>query len=493
MISEAAVVHFPRWYDTLRRQVSAELQEPYRREISEFLACCARWRTPANVAVIRQYLEQPNKKASPWAREALRWFFRTGRRAWIEESQGGWGRSERKKGGAGNLKFQDSKLEKACGEEAEKSGNLKFRNSKFERSSRGERNGGADLGSRDFRCENPGMKRRREVRWQRSAAEDLGGADWERDLVRAVREAGFLWRTEETYRSWAKKFAEFLRPRSPYAAEGRDVAAFLSMLAVRQRASVSTQKQALNALVFFLQEALKREVGEVQFKRAAARRRVPTVLSREECRRLFEAMEGSGRLMAELAYGSGLRLMELLRLRVHHLDLDRQRVIVAGGKGDRDRGTVLPEALIGPLKKQVARLRGLFEEDRRAGLPGVWLQENVARKYPKAGESWEWQWVFPSRELSVDPVSGVKRRHHLTDTSFQRILKRGAVAAKIDKRVTPHVLRHSFATHLLESGVDIRTVQDLLGHQSVETTQIYTHVMERPGLGVRSPMDLLRE
>lgn len=450
MLSEAAQVHFPGWYDTLRAEVSGELQERYRREIAEFLACCSRWRTPANVAVIRQYLEQPKKRQSPWAREALRWFFRTGRRVW-----------------------HDSEAQRALDADREEAAVRRGREARG-----------------TVRTEGTSSVRGRTE--PRRAAEDLGGADWERDLVRAVRVAGFLWRTEETYRSWAKKFAEFLRPRSPYATEAEDVAAFLTMLAVRQRASASTQKQALNALVFFIQEGLKRQLGEVQFKRAAARRRVPTVLSREECRRLFEAMEGSGRLMAELAYGSGVRLMELLRLRVHHLDLDRQRLIVAGGKGDRDRVTVLPEALVGPLRKQVERLRGLFEEDRAAGLPGVWLPENVARKYPKAGESWEWQWVFPSRESSVDPVSGVRRRHHLTDTSFQRILKRGAQGAKIDKRVTPHVLRHSFATHLLESGVDIRTVQDLLGHQSVETTQIYTHVMEKPGLGVRSPMDMLK-
>ncbi len=506
MISEAAAVHFPGWYDTLCNQVSEELREPYRREISEFLACCARWRMPANVAVIRKYLERPEKKESPWAREALRWFFRTGRRAWLKGGEAKRVSSRLRDGmevaqGVGQarceagVRFEDLAPLKGRGAgDGRRLENFGFEGLKSdnpraeEAKSRGESVGAKDLRLGDLKFE----RRERHSRFQRPAAEDLGGADWERDLVRAIRVAGFLWRTEETYRNWAKKFAEFLRPRSPYAAEAEDVAGFLSMLAVRQRASASTQKQALNALVFFIQEALKRQLGEMRFKRAAARRRVPTVLSREECARLFDGMEGAGRLMAELAYGSGLRLMELLRLRVHHLDLDRQRLIVAAGKGDRDRVTVLPEALVGPLKKQVERLRGLFAEDRKAELPGVWLPENVAKKYPKAGESWGWQWVFPSRELSIDPVSGVRRRHHLTDTSFQRILKRGAWTAKIDKRVTPHVLRHSFATHLLESGVDIRTVQDLLGHQSVETTQIYTHVMERPGLGVRSPMDLLK-
>jgi integron integrase len=212
-------------------------------------------------------------------------------------------------------------------------------------------------------------------------------------------------------------------------------------------------------------------------------------LSREECKRLFDQLTGTTRLMAELAYGAGLRLLELLRLRVHHLDLARQQLQVYDGKGAKHRLTVLPAVLMPALAAHLERLRVLYAEDRAAGLPGVWLPEGLARKYAKAGETWEWQWLFPSRETAVDPVSQVRRRHHVTDSAFQRAIKSAARAAKIDKRVTPHVLRHSFATHLLEAGTDIRTVQDLLGHESVETTQIYTHVMIKPGLGVRSPLD----
>jgi integron integrase len=300
-----------------------------------------------------------------------------------------------------------------------------------------------------------------------------------------------MWRSEQTYRGWASRFARFLSPRSPYAANGEDVAAFLSKLAVDFRASPATQKQALNALVFLMQEGLKRELGKLNFHLATPQRRVPTVLSRSECQRLFAELDGTERLMAELAYGAGLRLMELLRLRVHHLDLDRQRLVVHAGKGDKDRVTVLPAGLRAGLERQLQRLRQLHAEDRAAKLAGVWLPEGLARKYGRAGEKWEWQWLFPSRELSIDPVSGVRRRHHVIDTTFQRIIKRASNAARIDKRVTPHVLRHSFATHLWESGTDIRTVQDLLGHESVETTQIYTHVMQKPGLGVRSPLDAL--
>jgi len=311
-------------------------------------------------------------------------------------------------------------------------------------------------------------------------------------LIKASRSLGLLWRTEETYRGWAARFVRFLAPRSPYAASGPDVAAFLTQLAVNYRASPSTQKQGLNALVFFMQKGLGRDLGEMNFRRANPRQRMPTVLSREECRRLFGELEGTSRLMAELAYGAGLRLMELLRLRVHHLDLERGCLTVYSGKGDKDRITVLPAALQPALARQIQRLRSLYEADRAEGLAGVWLPEGLARKYAGAGKTWEWQWLFPSREKSVDPASGVRRRHHVIDTTFQRILKRAAAAAKIDKRVTPHVLRHSFATHLLEAGTDIRTVQDLLGHESVETTQIYTHVMQKPGMGVRSPLDGLR-
>jgi integron integrase len=321
------------------------------------------------------------------------------------------------------------------------------------------------------------------------AREDLGGADWERDLITAVRRKGLLWRTEVTYREWATRFVAFLRPVDPYAADAEALGRFLTQLAVRQRASPATQKQALNALVFLVQHGLGRQLAPIAFERAQPKSRMPVVLSRDECERLFEHLEGTARLMAELGYGAGLRLMELLRLRVQDLDLARGRLIVRGGKGDRDRITVLPTRLQERLVSHLDRLRKLHAGDRAAGLPGVWLPEGLARKYQRAGESWEWQWVFPSRETSVDPIAKVRRRHHLADTTFQNAIKAAARAASIDKRVTPHVLRHSFATHLLEGGTDIRTVQELLGHQSVETTQIYTHAMQRPGPGVRSPLD----
>ena len=218
-------------------------------------------------------------------------------------------------------------------------------------------------------------------------------------------------------------------------------------------------------------------------------RRLPAVLTPAECRALFDALTGTPRLMAELMYGAGLRLTELLRLRVKDVDLERCQVTVRSGKGDKDRMTVLPERLAVQLLNHRKRLGELHAADRAAGLAGVWLPEALERKYPKAGESWEWFWLFPSRQLTRDPRSGLIRRHHVLDATFQHAIREAMKKAKLNKRVTPHTLRHSFATHLLESGTDIRTVQDLLGHVDVATTQIYTHVMKKPGLGVRSPLD----
>ncbi|MFA5264989.1 MAG: integron integrase [Opitutaceae bacterium] len=321
------------------------------------------------------------------------------------------------------------------------------------------------------------------------AADDLGASDWERALVKACRERHFLWRTEQTYRAWARRFAAFVAPDQPGKANGERIAEFLSMLAVEQRCSPSTQKQALNALVFFSQEGLHQEPGEIDFRRAAFRKAAPSVLSREECEKLFGALEGTQRLMAKLMYGGGLRLLELLRLRVKDIDTERGQMTVRAGKGGKDRITVLPKRLAMELGTHLGRLRTLCEEDRAAGLKGVWLPEGLQRKYPKAGDDLRWQWVFPARHPSIDPISGEARRHHVSDTSFQTAVKEAAHKAGLTKRVTPHCLRHSFATHLLEGGTDIRTVQDLLGHQKVETTQIYLHVMQKPGLGVRSPLD----
>jgi hypothetical protein len=467
-------IQFPEWKVALAHAALAPGErERFRRAILGFLKRCKDRRAPASVFLIREHLAET---ADPAARAALEWFWRAAR----DEGKEGTFNAERftlnaESGGKGESPTSGRAYrgERAGGGRADGSAEGKA----------GPGGPGPTLGP------GPRLSPARRSAIAPLAALDRGGADWERELIAASRSRGFLWRTEETYREWARRFAAFLAPRSPYLAEAEDVGAFLTELATAQRASPSSQRQALNALVFLMQGALHRQLGEIEFRRAAPKERMPTVLSRAECGRLFAELEGTIRLMAELMYGSGLRLMELLRLRVHHLDLERARLKVAGGKGDKDRVTVLPQALIEPLRNHLDRLRELYAEDRAATLPGVWLPEGLDRKYPRAGERWNWQWLFPSRETSVDPVSKLRRRHHVIDSTFQNNIRWAAERAGLDKRVTPHVLRHSFATHLLESGADIRTVQELLGHESVETTQIYTHVMQKPGLGVRSPLD----
>jgi integron integrase len=319
---------------------------------------------------------------------------------------------------------------------------------------------------------------------------DVGRTEWERRMIERLRLNHYSWRTEQTYRDWAWRFEHWLRPREMGEAGGEEIRHFLTELAVRGRVAKGTQKQALNALVFLFREGLQRDPGDFSaFDRARRPRRIPTVLSRQECDKLFHELQGTSRLMAELMYGAGLRLTELLRLRVKDVDLEREMVLVRAGKGDKDRATVLPHKLVDRLRAHRDRLRELHQKDRQEKVAGVWLPEALERKYPGAGKAWPWFWLFPSRQLMSDPYSGIFRRHHVLDASFQHAIREAAKGARLNKRVTPHTLRHSFATHLLESGTDIRTVQDLLGHQDVATTQMYTHVMKKPGLGVRSPLD----
>jgi integron integrase len=323
-----------------------------------------------------------------------------------------------------------------------------------------------------------------------SGLADAGRTDWERRMIERLRLGHYSWRTEQTYREWAWRFHLSLKEKEMEFATDQDIKAFLTQLAVKGRVSVATQQQALNALVFLFREALGKDPGDLTGYELSRRgRRMPTVLTKKECQSLFNKLPGTARLMAELMYGSGLRLTELLRLRIKDVDLDRVQLMVRSGKGDKDRVTLLPEKLVDRLRAHRDRLRPLFDQDRGASLPGVWIPEALERKYPGAGLAWEWQWFFPSRQLMYDPHSGLHRRHHLLDATFQHAIREAKKAARLNKRVTPHTLRHSFATHLLESGTDIRTLQDLLGHVDVATTQIYTHVMKRPGGGVKSPLD----
>jgi integron integrase len=313
---------------------------------------------------------------------------------------------------------------------------------------------------------------------------------WERALARAARERHLMLRTEQTYRGWARRYLRSLGGASPAAASPETVGAFLSDLVADANVAPATQKQALNALAFFFNHALGRsDVDFGGFLRAKERKRLPVVLTREEVRRLLASLDGQHRLMASVAYGGGLRLAELLRLRVKDVDLAREMITIRGGKGDKDRVAPLPRSLVSDLGSHLESLKALHAMDRAQGLPGVYMPDALARKYPNASTSLLWQWFFPAARPMKDPRSGLHRRHHVLDATFQAAVKAAAERAGILKRATPHVLRHSFATHLLESGTDIRTLQEALGHSSVETTMIYTHVMNKPGLGVRSPLD----
>ncbi len=313
-------------------------------------------------------------------------------------------------------------------------------------------------------------------------------------------------RTEESYWGWVVRLVRFFDSKvNPRDMDGEQLKDFLTYLASVEKVAASTQNQALNALMFLYREVLHLERVVAGFERVRRPGRVPVVLSREETRRLLGAVEPEYGLAVRLLYGTGMRLMELLRLRVKDVDFERNLIIVHGGKGDKDRSTMLPESLRTAIAEHLQRVKLIHAEDLGKGLGAVWLPEGLARKYPGAAREWIWQWVFPAKGLAMDPESvgfnsgstesrptgsgPTMRRHHLKEDALQRAVKLAATRAKLAKNVTPHTLRHSFATHLLESGTDIRTLQDLLGHKNVTTTQIYTHVMQKPGIGVRSPVD----
>ena len=305
-----------------------------------------------------------------------------------------------------------------------------------------------------------------------------------------LRARHYSLRTETIYLGWIKRFIIANGKRHPREMGAAEVEAFLTGLAVQGKVAASTQNQALSGLLFLYREVLGIKLEWMEnVVRAKRPLRVPTVLSREEVSRLLAVMEGRPRLLAALLYGSGLRLMECLRLRVKDVDFARNEIVVRDGKGGKDRRTVLPAALVEELKREVGRVRVLHATDLGDGHGEAWLPNALARKYPNAGRELGWQYLFPSPRRSRDPRGGRERRHHFNDGVLSRALKAGCRRAGIVKPVSAHTLRHSFATHLLESGADIRTVQELLGHKDVATTQIYTHVLNRGAGGVLSPLD----
>jgi integron integrase len=296
-------------------------------------------------------------------------------------------------------------------------------------------------------------------------------------------------RTEQAYVGWIRRFILANGKRHPRGMGGGEVEAFLTRLATHGEVAAGTQNQALAALLFLYREVLGQELPWMDnVVRAKRPRRLP-VLTREEVRCLLAQMQGRDWLMAGLLYGTGMRLMECLRLRVKDVDFTRRDIIVREGKGNKDRHVPLPQALETALQDQMASARLLHRTDSAAGFGAAWLPHALARKYPNAAREWRWQYVFPASQRSFDPRSGVERRHHLDEKVLQRAVQRARIAAAIHKPATCHTLRHSFATHLIEGGYDIRTVQELLGHKDVSTTQIYTHVLNRGGRGVLSPLD----
>ncbi len=308
-----------------------------------------------------------------------------------------------------------------------------------------------------------------------------------RDLLRTRH---YSYRTEQSYVYWIKRYIVFHQLKHPAAMGAGEVKAFLTDLAVEKTVSAATQNQALAALLFLYKEVLKIDLpwlGDIP--RAKASQRVPVVLTREEVQAILAKLPGPYQLMAGLLYGAGLRLCEALRLRVKDLDFDYQQIIVREGKGHKDRVTVLPTSLIEPLKKHLLKVKTLHEQDLRSGLGRVLMPDALARKYPQANAQWGWQYVFPSASLSRDARTGTIGRHHASPSGLQQAVKKAVQSCGLNKPAGCHTFRHSFATHLLESGYDIRTIQELLGHNEVSTTMVYTHVMKKGGKGVHSPMD----
>ena len=305
-----------------------------------------------------------------------------------------------------------------------------------------------------------------------------------------MRARHYSLRTEEAYLGWIRRFIQAHRRRHPRELGGPEVEAFLTRLAVQGEVAASTQNQALSALLFLYREVLRLDLPWMEnVVRAKRPQRLPVVLSQDEVRAVLELMQGRPRVLAALLYGTGMRLMEGLRLRVKDVDFARREILVRDGKGARDRRTMLPDSLAPPLREAIARAQRLHAADLAAGHGRVWLPHALARKYPNAATEPAWQYVFPADALSTDPRDGTLRRHHVGDEALSRHLKQAAARLGLGKPVSAHTLRHSFATHLLEAGYDIRTVQALLGHKDVATTQIYTHVLGRGAGAVRSPLD----
>jgi integron integrase len=321
-----------------------------------------------------------------------------------------------------------------------------------------------------------------------SAPQDRKLLDQYRDVLRIKH---YSPRTEDTYILWVKNYIIFHGKRHPKEMGIPEIGQYLTHLATKQQVAASTQNQAFSAILFLYRHVLNIQLDELQLAELRPQRSktVPIVLSKDEVKRLIANLTGTNKLIAQVMYGGGLRVMECMRLRVKDIDFDNHQVIVRDGKGENDRFTILPDSLIQPLQLHLRYVKSLHEKDLADGFGSVYLPYALERKYKNANKDWIWQYLFPAPEISTDKRTGITRRHHIHETIVQKSIKEAARRASIDKHVTPHTLRHSFATHLLQAGYDIRTIQELLGHKDVKTTMIYTHVLQRGGLAVKSPLD----
>jgi len=312
------------------------------------------------------------------------------------------------------------------------------------------------------------------------------------EMVRMMRLRHLSIRTEKTYMGWIRSYYRFLKGKPPQKLNQTDLKDFLTHLAADRKVSASTQNQAFSSILFLYRHILSIDISDLNdVLRAKQSKKLPVVLTQPEIASLFQYMDGINLLMARIVYGGGLRLQEFLNLRIKDVDFRRHRLIVRAGKGDKDRETLLATQIKEDLSNHIRKAWVLYNEDQKNKVPGVYLPHALERKYPNAGKEWQWQWVFASQKLSVDPRSKTVRRHHLHPSNLQRAIKRATKQGSISKRITVHTLRHSFATHLLESGYDIRTVQELLGHASVKTTMVYTHLSQKNLMGVKSPLDAI--
>ena len=325
-----------------------------------------------------------------------------------------------------------------------------------------------------------GLKKETHEEWKFAAKE----------MRRILRLRHRAYRTEKTYITWLRNFCAYVNKKSPVDLTNKDVENYLSYLAVERKVARSTQNQAFNALLFFYRNVLNKNLDDISSAvRAGVRRRLPVVLSTQEVKKVLSRLEGIHHLIGMLIYGGGLRIMECIRLRVHDIDIERGIITVRSGKGDKDRMTLMSDRVKDDLLVHLDKIQKIYEEDRSHNISGVKLPNALEKKYVNAGKELGWQWLFPSASLSVDPQTKTVRRHHIMPNTFQKQFKRAVTETKIVKHASVHTLRHSFATHLLEKGTDIRTIQELLGHSNIQTTMIYTHVAKKNVLGVKSPLD----